>query len=548
MNLQLLAQDAVLVHAQLCHQQLKQAKLWLAAVIVFIFVIFYVYAKSLMPENLPMEFSYIAMAAGMPFLVMLAVRAKQYISSKANLTDYENIQIKLEESRSGSSVTSILKVISETSSRAKANHLIPQLLKQYQPMLRRRMTELYRKSLMSELDKEYELLRLSCKNKIQEICQQVPLMKARTQITTSLSFLTTRREEMTAQWEEAYTKFSWWNKCKFSEGPDFSEIDKAIAELSVLYRKLGVIHSEDFEMLGKHFEQLEQQALTRLSDTKVEAVRCIQNSSYEDNKISGLIQKSLWFSAMSVPLSIWNDLDSAANVYESLRAVNGNFSSMSDGEIWLESLFLPAESLAGLAALTKGAYFERLVANDTGGELFAHFNHPDTDIVIDGISFQLKATDSPEYVFSVDESIPVIATTEVALATGVIDSGYSNEELTRTIDSALGGTIIDIGDTGADAILAGLGGLGFFATIEGINHASKKHENGGDAVEALFEGAGVAIEGTARGLFGLAEMAYNIWMSRPIRFIGRVLLSLLKKFDDKVMNAADQKGKDKFSR
>lgn len=221
---------------------------------------------------------------------------------------------------------------------------------------------------------------------------------------------------------------------------------------------------------------------------------------------------------------------------------------MSDGEIWLESLFLPAESLAGLAALTKGAYFERLVANDTGGELFAHFNHPDTDIVIDGISFQLKATDSPEYVFSVDESIPVIATTEVALATGVIDGGYSNEELTRTIDSALGGTIIDIGDTGADAILAGLGGLGFFATIEGINHASKKHENDGDAVEALFEGAGVAIEGTARGLFGLAEMAYNIWMSRPIRFIRRVLLSLLKKFDDKMMNAADQKGKDKSSR
>ena len=45
-----------------------------------------------------------------------------------------------------------------------------------------------------------------------------------------------------------------------------------------------------------------------------------------------------------------------------------------------------------------------------------------------------------------------------------------------------------MGDTAADAILAGLGGLGFFATIQGINHASEKYENGGDAVEAVFEG------------------------------------------------------------
>ena len=232
---------------------------------------------------------------------------------------------------------------------------------------------------------------------------------------------------------------------------------------------------------------------------------------------------------------MWSDLDSVGNVYDSLRLVNSNFSTMTDAEIWWESLFMPAESLAGLAALTKGAYFEQLVAQDTGGELFEHFNNPDTDIVIDGVAFQLKATDSVDYVYSVDESIPVIATSEVALATGVIDSGYTIEGLTNTVDNALGGTVVDIGDTTVDAILAGLGGLGFFATIEGINHASKKYSNGGDGVEALFEGAGVAIEGTARALVGAAEMTYNVLASRPSRFVGRALLRGLIKLDDKLM-------------
>jgi hypothetical protein len=328
---------------------------------------------------------------------------------------------------------------------------------------------------------------------------------------------------------------------KYCEGPDFKDIDKAINELSTLQRKLVARHSDDLQALEAHFKESENRALSRIAASKVEAARYIRNSDYHNSLESPLVQKALWFSAMSVPLSMWSDVDSAADVYDSLRAVNSNYSSMSDLEIWWEALFLPAESLAGLAALTKGAYFERLVAEDTGGELFEHFNNPETDIVIDGIAFQLKATDSAGYVYSVDETIPVIATTEVALATGVVDSGYSHEDLTNTIDNALGGTIVDIGDTTVDAVLAGLGGLGLFATIEGINHASKKYENGGDGVESLFEGAGVAIEGTARALVGAAEMGYNVLASRPSRFVGRALLNGLKELDDKMMQAGSKK-------
>lgn len=75
----------------------------------------------------------------------------------------------------------------------------------------------------------------------------------------------------------------------------------------------------------------------------------------------------------------------------------------------------------------------------------------------------------------------------------------------------------------------------------GLHHAVQKHENGGDAVEAIFEGAGVAIEGTARALVGAAEMGYKILSSKPSRFVGRMLLKGAKKLDDKIMAEAKRK-------
>lgn len=167
--------------------------------------------------------------------------------------------------------------------------------------------------------------------------------------------------------------------------------------------------------------------------------------------------------------------------------------------------------------------------------MFEHFNHPGTDIVIDGQAFQLKATASAGYVNSVDENIPVIATSEVAVQTRAIDAGFSNAELENSVDLALGGSVFDIKDTTVDAVLSGICGLGVFATIQGINHAGMRMENGGDTVEALFEGAGVAIEGSARALVGTAELGYKVLSSRPSRFVGRVLLAGLKKLDDKIM-------------
>jgi hypothetical protein len=100
--------------------------------------------------------------------------------------------------------------------------------------------------------------------------------------------------------------------------------------------------------------------------------------------------------------------------------------------------------------------------------------------------------------------------------------------------------VVDTKDTALDALLSGVGGLGLFATIQGVNHAGERYKNGGDGVEALFAGAGVAIEGSARALVGTAELGYKVLASAPSRFIGRALMAGLKKLDDKMMDAGSK--------
>jgi len=105
----------------------------------------------------------------------------------------------------------------------------------------------------------------------------------------------------------------------------------------------------------------------------------------------------------------------------------------------------------------RARFFEAHVAESTGGTLHEHFNTPDTDIVIDGLEFQVKATDSVSYIESVDPSITVIATSEVAAETGAIDGGMSNAELDNATELALGGSVVDFPDTVMDAVIGGIG-------------------------------------------------------------------------------------------
>ena len=152
-----------------------------------------------------------------------------------------------------------------------------------------------------------------------------------------------------------------------------------------------------------------------------------------------------------------------------------------------------------------------------------------------------KATESEAYINTVDQDIPIIATSEVADMDGVVDSGYSDEELTNSVEVAINGNAIDAQDTAVDAILSGVGTLGIFATIQGINHAQAKYDKGVEAEVAIMEGLGVAVEATAKGLVDTAEMASKVVTSRPSRFVGRTLVKGLVKLDEKLFAEPNKK-------
>ncbi len=407
------------------------------------------------------------------------------------------------------------------------------LLQVLKAQLNCHLDELTRQHLRQQVADEVANARKECKQRLAHIRQQVPLVVVEANICETVRKLEKRREQLSDEWDVIYKTLSWWDKLNHGLGPDFSEIDQATKELQGMHSKLLTKHATDFAHLDKHFDALKNRADARIAASQQYIERIIAIEATRDSEKELPLKMAMWLSALSVPISISADVMAAGNIYDALRNVNGNYASMSDTEIWWDTLFMRANELAGLSSLTKGAYFEQLVAADTGGTLFEHFNNPATDIIIEGEAFQLKATASAAYVNSVDENIPVIATSEVAEITRALDSGYSNESLTESVNLALGGSVVDIDDTAIDALLSGIGGLGVFATLQGINHAAERYNNGGDGVEALFEGFGVAIEGTARAMVGTVELGYKVLSSKPSQFVGRTVLSGLKKLDEK---------------
>jgi hypothetical protein len=364
-------------------------------------------------------------------------------------------------------------------------------------------------------------------NRIEQKAKTFPLFRAENKLKDMLKHQTTSRNQLKTQWREHYAGLSWWQKFMSEVETDVdgelitTELDRQIRELEMAVSQFAQTYTDDLRKGRKYFSALKSRSNCRLQELKLELSEKISNS--EGDPINQDAVNAAWVAKLSVPISVTNDLLTAHQVYEALRSVNSNFAGMTDAEIWWETLWMSGIRLTGLVSLTKGSYLEHLVAGNTGGELHEHFNHADTDMVLDGIEYQIKATDSVSYINSVDPEIPVIATSEIADITNSIDSGYSNEELTKSVELALGGTVIDAGDTVVDAILTGAGSLGLFSTCRGINHASEQFEKGVEAEVAILEGVAVAVKGTAKGAVDFAEFGYKVTTSAPSRAVGRGL-------------------------
>lgn len=386
-------------------------------------------------------------------------------------------------------------------------------------------------------------MREMAKARIDQSRKAHPVLAARDAANHRLSRVKARRAQLEADVDEMLKGKSWWTQFNY-DYPDYNKMDKEIRDLE---RDVKLFLSRNAKTMREAEERLDAAArridkrLQRIEETVIGAVPDRRQETFDGDTIA---RDALILSALSVPVSAWQDISQAGEIYDALRSVNGNFEGMSDSEIWLQTLAMEPESLAGLASLTKGALFEAHVAESTGGALHEHFNTPDTDITIDGMEFQVKATDSAAYIDSVDPDIPVIATSEVAVETGAIDGGMTNAELDSATDLALGGSVVDFSDTAMDAVVGGLSGLGIFATLRGINHAIDRHREGVDKAEAIEEGIGVAVTGTIKATVDLAELGYKVATSRPSRFLGRQVVKVGQGIGRRI-DAAEERARQK---
>ena len=379
--------------------------------------------------------------------------------------------------------------------------------------------------------------------KISQSRKSHPVLAARDAANQRLARVKARRVQLEADVDEMLEGTSWWTQLTY-DYPDYNKMDKEIQDLE---RDVRIFLSRKAEII-REAEEKHDAAVGRV-DLRLRLIEenvlgAIPDRRQDPFDSETIVRNTLILSALSVPVSAWQDISQAGEVYDALRSVNSNFDGMSDSEIWLQTLTMEPESLAGLASLTKGALFEAHVAASTGGTLHEHFNTPDTDIVIDGLEFQVKATDSASYIESVDPSITVIATSEVAAETGAIDGGMSNAELDNATELALAGSVVDFPDTAMDAVIGGIGGLGVFATLRGINHAIDRHREGIDKVEAIEEGIGVAVTGTMKATVDIAEMGYKVATSRPSRFLGRQVVKAGKGIG-RAIEAAEERAREK---
>lgn len=363
-----------------------------------------------------------------------------------------------------------------------------------------------RAARIAQLCEEADLL---VKDAIRQRHENDPHVRAKLELERALVYLRELVSEADRQFEAALEK-KFLKAWSIISRPGRKQLRMVRQEIKALEAALASV-SANPELIKaerdyEHLVRLVDQRLSAAKSLASEAIPLGHRDSFEpDHALSlGLVS-----AAFSVPVSLAMDLGQAGSVYDALRDVNGNYVGMTDFEIWHETLTMSPDALAGLAALTKGSYFETLVEGDLGGERFAEFNHPDTDILIDGVAYQIKATDSVAYVEGVAEHIPVIATTEVAELTGSIDGGYSNIDLSEAVDLALGGSVIDIGDTLLDGITTGIGGVGVVAIIQGTHAAWSKYRSDGDAVSALGVGVTKTAAGVARTIVNATELIYR---------------------------------------
>lgn len=508
------------------------------------------FAAALAPAfglELPFAFSssalWLAFAVAAGIALLLAVAAS--LTSKG-LARFSQGEREMRSALAASSSASIYEHLGEIEHLARRTPFVSVVKEHFSEQLDLHLERVLQKEARERRRAQVEALcraaRSTLATKIAEERRNSPIVLAKQRLVDAIANLKLQKaaaeKELDRQREEKWLKL-WFDMTR----PNFAVVDEKIEELEAALRRLE--KSGALEAEGKRYDALAARIEQRTSDIERAVIETIPKDRSERFDEDRILRNATWLAAFSVPVSAWNDFSNAGDVYDSLREVNSNYIGLSDFDIWLETLTMAPAELAGLGSLAKGAYFERLIESDLGGQRFEHFNHPDTDIVIDGIAYQVKATDSASYVESVPDEIPVISTTEVAEITGSIDGGYLDADLTQTVDLSLGGSVIDIGDTTVDAVLTGVGGVGILALLKGVWSGAAHYKETGNAVDALSTGLSTTAVSTARTVVNAAEIAgrgtIGLIRSRPMRFAGRMMVAGGRKLDDWLVEAPEER-------
>jgi len=170
---------------------------------------------------------------------------------------------------------------------------------------------------------------------------------------------------------------------------------------------------------------------------------------------------------------------------------------------------LSIEQLRGVASNVKGIYHElhfvhaeNVDGDSVSAELFGATNHPGADVQLmldDEVvaQLQLKATDSTAHLAEHATRYPGIelfATSEIARATGVRDSGFSNHELGGGVEGTFGALQgADVLDRACDA-----GNAAALLSALAHTHAIATGKiRAGEAVKGMAHDLGVAVTSTA---------------------------------------------------
>ncbi|WOX05961.1 hypothetical protein [Microbulbifer pacificus] len=317
----------------------------------------------------------------------------------------------------------------------------------------------------------------------------------------------------------------------FFRAQDESVLQKRVAELKKLKSALQAVTG--IKDIGGFVERLQQKKMmvSKRRGLLDKEVICYSREIRRELEIEvegkKLARFSLLAFLMGFGVQAAVNAYQAGGVYDAFRRVNPAYVNESDTEIWWDMVMLglsdPA-AMTGMVNLVKGAYFEQLVAQESGGVLHADFNHPETDITIDGIEYQLKATDSADYVDSVNPDIPVISTHEVAAQTDTIDSGISNEHLDETTESALGGDILDVADALETGVSIAAGTIGFIPVMHGLVRMGQVLEqNNPKATDDLTYHLDSWFEAVVTG----AETTLEVFLQR-LPYVWDFLLSIIR--------------------